>query len=161
MSRPPKWLALLAPLPDEAIPERRPVASPELIATGKADAIAGWDSIIIDLSAGVAGLRHVQLTLGADGKLLSAGASVLFHRTENRAGRLVTIYDQESLGGRYADDGSFHGTRWLTRTEQDHEHADGEPAITSIPSEPSSEDIRALNVLVAEVLRRAPKSASS
>lgn len=161
MSRAPKWLALLAALPDEAIPERRPVASPELIAGGKADAIAGWHSIIVNLSAGVAGLRHVQLTLDADGKLLSAGASVLFHRTEHRDGRIVTIYDQESIGGRYADDGSFHGTRWETHTEQDHQHADGEPAITSTPSPPSHQDIMALNVLVAEVLRRAPQSASS
>jgi len=160
MNQAPKWLALLAALPDEAVPERKPVASPELIASGKADAIAGWDSIVVDLSAGVAGLRHVQLTLDANGKLLSAGASVLFHRTENRDGRLITIYDQESIGGRYGDDGSFHGTRWVTLSEQDHEHADDEPDITSTPSEPSHEDIMALNVLVAEVLRRAPKSAS-
>lgn len=160
MSRAPNWLALLAALPDDAGPTRKPVASPELIASGKADAIAGWDSIQIDLSAGLAGLRHVQLTLDAGGTLLSAGDNVLFHRTENRAGRLVTIYDQESIGGRYAGDGSFHGTRWVTHTEQDHQDPDGEPAITSTPSAPSHEDIMALNLLVAEVLKRAPQSAS-
>ena len=160
MSRPPQWLALLAPLPEEAVPERTRVATPELIATGKADAIAGWDSIIINLSAGDAGLRHVQLTVDGGGKLLSAGDNVLFHRTEKRDGVVVNIYDQESVGGCYADDGSFHGTRWVTHTEQDEDHADEEPPITSTPSEPSNEDIRALNVLVAEVLRRAPKSAS-
>ena len=33
----PTWLALLAALPDDAIPERKPVASPELIASGQAD----------------------------------------------------------------------------------------------------------------------------
>lgn len=60
MSRAPKWLALLAAPPDDAVPTRKPVASPELIASGKADAIVGWDSIMIDLSAGLAGLRHVQ-----------------------------------------------------------------------------------------------------
>jgi hypothetical protein len=160
MSRAPNWLALLAPLPDDVVPTRKPVASAELIASGKADAIIGWDSIMIDLSAGLAGLRHVQLTLDAKGTLLSAGDNVLFHRTENRGGRVVTIYDQQSVGGRYADDGSFHGTRWVTHTEQDHEDPDGEPAITSTPSKPSNEDIMALNVLVAEVLRRAPKSSS-
>jgi hypothetical protein len=160
MSRAPNWLALLAALPDDVVPTRKPVASAELIASGKADAIIGWDSIMVDLSAGLAGLRHVQLTLDATGKLLSAGDNVLFHRTENRAGHVMTIYDQQSVGGRYADDGSFHGTRWVTHTEQDHEDPDGEPAITSTPSEPSNEDIMALNVLVAEVLRRAPKSSS-
>ena len=161
MSRPPKWLALFAPLPDEAVPERTRVASPELIATGKADAIAGWDSINLHLSAGDAGLRHVQLTVDGDGELLSASDHVLFHRTEKRDGVVVNIYDHENIGGRYADDGSFHGTRWVTHTEQDEDHADEEPPITSTPSEPTLEDIRALNVLVAEVLRRAPKSASS
>lgn len=160
MSRTPKWLALLAPLPDDAVPERNPLASAELIASGKADAIAGWHSIIINLSAGVAGLRNVQLTVDAEGKLLSAGDNVLWHRTENRDGLVVTIYDQESIGGRYADDGSFEGTRWVTHTEQDHDHVNEEPAIMSTPSKPSLEDIRALNRLVAEVLRRAPQSAS-
>lgn len=160
MSGAPKWLALLAALPDEAIPERTSVASAEMIASGKADAIAGWHSIIINLSAVDFGLRHVQLTVDGEGTLLSAGDHVLFQRTENRDGRVVTVYDQESVGGRYADDGSFHGTRWVTHTEQDHANADDEPAIESTPSEPSHEDIMALNVLVAEVLRRAPKSAS-
>jgi hypothetical protein len=86
----PTWPALLAALPDDAVPERKPVASTELIASGKADAIIGWDRITINLSAG----------------------------------------------------------------------DDDEPEITSTPSQRSHEDIMALNVLVAEVLRRAPKSAS-
>ena len=156
----PTWLALLAALPDDAVPECKPVASPELIASGKADAIIGWDSITINLSAGDAGFRHLQVTVDATGRLLSAGDHVLFHRTEERGGLVVTIYDQESIGGRYADDGSFQGTRWETHTEQDDQHADDEPEITSTPSAPSPADIIALNVLVAEVLRRAPKSAS-
>jgi hypothetical protein len=159
MTGAPKWLALLAALPDDAIPERNPVASQELIASGKADAIVGWDSITINLSAGDAGLRHLQCTVDATGKLLSAGDHVLFHRTEQRDGLVVTIYDQASIGGRYADDGSFHGTRWETHTEQDDQH-DDEPEINSTPSEPSHEDIMALNRLVAEVLKRAPQSAS-
>jgi hypothetical protein len=156
----PQWLALLAALPDDAIPERKSVASPESIASGKADAIAGWDSITINLSAGDAGLRHLQLTVDATGQLLSAGDHVLFHRTEKRGDLVVTVYDQESIGGRYADDGSFYGTRWETHTEQDDQHAGDEPAITSTPSEPSHENIMALNRLVAEVLNRAPQSAS-
>lgn len=159
MSSPPAWLALLAALPDDAIPERKPVASPELIASGQADAIAGWDSITVQLSALEFGLRHLQLTVNADGRLLSAGEHVLLMRKERRGDLIVTICDQDSIGGRYADDGSFHGTRWKTHTEQGDAQADDEPDITSTPSEPSHDDIRALNVLVAEILRRAPKSA--
>lgn len=160
MSTPPEWLALLAALPDEVVPERKPVASPELIASGKADAIAGWDSITVHLSALEFGLRHLQLTVDAGGRLLSAGDHVLRERKERRGDLIVTIHDHESIGGRYADDGSFHGTRWETRSEQDDAHADDEPDLTSTPSPPSAEDITALNALVAEVLRRAPKSAS-
>ena len=160
MSSAPKWLALLAALPDEAVPERKPVASPESIAGGKADAIAGWDSITVHLSALEFGLRHLQLTVNAEGKLLSAGDHVLLERKERRGDRSVTIYDQESIGGRYADDGVFQGTRWKTRTEQKDENADDEPHMTSTASEPSRDDIMALNELVAEVLRRASKSAS-
>lgn len=160
MSSAPKWLALLAALPEEAVPERKPVAAPEMIAAGTADAITGWDSLTVHLSALEFGLRHLQVTVNAEGKLLSAGDHVLLESKERRGALTVTIYDQESIGGRYTDDGSFQGTRWKTRTEQDDEHADHQPNMTSTPAEPSRDDIMALNVLVAEVLRRAPKSAS-
>lgn len=151
----PPWLALFAPLPDDAVVERKPVASPELVASGKADAIAGWDSITVNLSDLPAGLRHVQITLDGDDRLLSASDLVLFHREERRGRQVVTIYDQENVGGRFEDDGSFRGTRWLTRTEQigdDDEH----PHTTSLPSPPSEQDVAALRALVDAVIRRAP-----
>ena len=154
MATNPAWLALFAPLPDDAVVERKPVASPELVASGKADPIAGWESISVNLSD-VAGMRHVLITLDANDRLLSAGDMVLFQRTEQRGRNVMTIYDQENVGGRFEEDGSFRGTRWVTHTEQigdDDEHAH----TTSLPSPASPADVASLRVLVAAVLRRAP-----
>jgi hypothetical protein len=100
-------------------------------------------------------MRHVLVTLDGDGKLLSASDLVLFRRQEQRGRHVVTIYDQENVGGRYEPDGSFHGTRWHTRTEQiddDEEHAQ----MTSLPSPPSASDVAALRALVDDVIQRAP-----
>ena len=135
--------------------ERKPVASPELVASGEADAIAGWDSVSVNLSD-VAGLRHILITLDANDRLLSASDLVLFQRTEPRGRDMVTIYDQETVGGRYEEDGSFRGTRWVTHTEQigdDEEHA----RTTSLPSPPPAADVAALRAVVDAVLKRAPK----
>lgn len=152
---PPAWLALLAPLPDDVVIERKPVASPELIAAGKADAIAGWDSITVNLSDPAHGLRHVLITLDGAGTLLSGGDSVMFHREEQRGGELWNIYDHENVGGRFEADGSFRGTRWRSRTE--HLGDDDDPkASTSTPSPPSEDDVARLRALVAWVLARAP-----
>ena len=68
---------------------------------------------------------------------------------------VVTIYDQQNVGGRFEPDGSFHGTRWQTRTEQigdNDEHAH----TTSLPSQPSASDVAALRALVEDVIDRAP-----
>jgi hypothetical protein len=151
----PPWLALFAPLPVTAVIERKPVASPESIAKGEADAIAGWDSITVNLSEPLVGMRNVLITLDANETLLSASDSVLFQRTEQRGRDEVTIYDQENLGGRFEADGSFRGTRWVSRTEQigdDDEHAH----TTQLPSPPSAADVAALRALVDAVLTRAP-----
>lgn len=150
----PAWLALFAPLPDDAVVERKAVASPELVASGKADAILGWDSISVHLSD-PAGLRHVLITLDANDQLLSASDLVMFQRTEQRGRNVMTIYDQENVGGRFEEDGSFRGTRWVTHTEQigdDHEHAH----TTSLPSPASPGDVAALRAVVEAVLKRAP-----
>ena len=151
----PTWLALFAPLPDHAVVERKPVASPELVASGKADAIAGWESLTVNLSDPVAGMRHVLITLDANGTLLSGGDMVLFQREEQRGRDLVTIYDQENVGGRFEEDGSFRGTRWITHTEQigdDDENAH----TTSLPSPPSEQDVASLRAIIDAVIRRAP-----
>lgn len=134
--------------------ERKPVASPELMASGQADAIAGWDSISVHLYD-EAGMRHVLITVDANDRLLSASDLVLFERREQRGSDVVTIYDQETVGGRYEEDESFRGTRWVTRTEQigdDHEHAHS----TSLPSPPSPAHVASLRAVVDAVLKRAP-----
>jgi hypothetical protein len=152
---PPSWLDLLVPLPDDAVVERKSVASPELIAAGKADAIAGWENISVNLSDPSVGLRHVMLTLDGSGTLISGGDSVLFHTEENRGGELWNIYEHHSIGGRFESDGSFGGTRWYTRNE--HFGDADEPATSSsTPSPPSPQDIEQLRALAAWLLARAP-----
>jgi hypothetical protein len=151
-SRPPDWLALLAPLPDDVAVERKPVASAELIAQGSAGPIEGWQSLSVNLWA-AEGSRNVLVTLDAGGTVLSAGDHVLFIRPSERDGTKVTIYDHESVGGRYHDDGSFQGTRWQTRTEQVVD-ADDDGETTSTPSAPSEDDIAALGRIVADVMKR-------
>ena len=156
----PAWHALFAPIPDDAVVERKPVASPALIESGQADAIAGWNSISVHLSDVGSGLRHVLITLDANDRLLSASDMVLFERKEHRGGQVMTIYDHENIGGRFEEDGSFRGTRWVTVTEQvgdDEEHAH----TTSLPSPPSASDVASLRAVVDAVLKRAPARMST
>lgn len=151
---PPPWLKLLAPLPPEVVPERKPVASAEQLANGTAGPIADWQSLTVYLS-GPEGSRNILITIDGSHKLLSAGDHVLFVRDPvMRDGITVAIYDHDSVGGRYADDGLFRGTRWQTRTEQVVD-SDDEGKTTSAPSAPSEDDIASLNRLVADVMRRA------
>lgn len=154
---PPAWLALLASLPDDVTIERKAVASAELIAGGKADVIAGWDSITVNLSDPGHGLRHVLITVDGAGSLLSAGDAVMFYREERRGADLWHIYDHHNVGGRFETDGSFRGTRWHTHTEHRGD-ADDPNASSSTPSPPSDDDVVRLRALVAWVLERAPQN---
>ena len=106
----PDWLALLAPLPVDVKPERKPVASAEQLASGTAGPIAGWQSITVNLSEPDYGLRHVQITLDEQGQLLSGGDHVMFVREITPDGNEATLTDHESVGGRFEQDGSFRGT---------------------------------------------------
>ena len=152
----PPWHALLAPLPPEVIPRRQPVAPAEILAKPEGAAIAGWEQLTVDLSAGAAGLRVVMVTLDATGQPISASDTVLY-RSEGRRGSGGVEYHHESVGGRLESDGTFRGTRWLTVSV---ETADGkEPQMHSTPSEPSPADVSALKALVAEVLRRSSPKA--
>jgi hypothetical protein len=151
----PSWLALFAPLPEGAVIGRQPVASDELIASGKADPIADWDSISVHLSDPATGLRHVLITLDGNDRLLSASDAVLLQRDEQRGSVVVTIYDQETVGGRFEEDGSFRGTRWITHTEQSGDD-DDRAQTTSLPSEPSDQDVASLRALVHAVIECAP-----
>jgi len=150
----PAWHALLGPLPPDVFPVRQPVASAELRASPLGSAVAGWQQLLVHLSAGAGGLRTVLVVLDGDGTLLSASDAVLYRNApaaHSAAGVPATIL-QMSVGGRFEPDGSFHGTRWhsvaLERGEED-------PEWESTPSSPSEEDVEGLRGLVADVISRA------
>jgi hypothetical protein len=155
----PLWHALLGPLPPRAVPTRQPVASAEVLAGPTGWAVAGWEQLVLHLSAGDAGLRTVLVVLDADGALLSASDAVLY-RTAVTEGAFPANSDasatilQLSVGGRFEDDGSFHGTRWHSVAVE--RAGDEEPEWESTPSEPSPDDVDGLRAVVAELIRRQP-----
>ncbi len=157
----PPWHALLAPLPDDAILRRQPVAPPEILATPEGASIAGWEQVTIDLSAGPAGLRNVLVVLDATGRPISASDAVLYHSEPmQEAGANGSPsppapdieWRHESLGGRIEEDGSFLGTRW--RSVGVEHPGEDEPRMNHEPSEPTAEEVAGLLALVAEVMRR-------
>lgn len=152
----PPWLALFAPLPDDAGVERKPVASAEQIAKGTAGPIAGWQKVTVNVSDPDRGLRHVQVTLDADGRLLSGSDHVMFIRETTPDGSSALLTDHESVGGRFETDGSFRGTHWLTTLENS---ADGETSTTraAVHRAPTEVEVERLRRLIDEVLRRAPR----
>ena len=146
------WHALLGPLPIGAAPRRTPVTSPEVLASPVGAAIAGWENLGLELSAGAAGLRLLHVLLDQTGQPISASDHVLFrspHPTELSAPPQI---EQESIGGRLEPDGSFRGTCWHVVGP---EPPDGEdPQWTMTPRAPTDAEIAALRALVAELLRR-------
>ena len=141
------------------MPTRQPVASAEVLAGPTGWAVAGWEQLVLHLSAGAAGLRTILVVLDADGVLLSASDAVLYRTAVNEAAlpansdASATIL-QLSVGGRFEDDGSFHGTRWHSVAVE--RGGDDEPEWESTPSEPSPEDVDGLRAVVAELIRRQP-----
>jgi hypothetical protein len=155
------WHALLASLPEDVVVRRQPVGSPEVLATPEGAAIAGWEQLTVELSAGTAGLRHVLVVLDATGQPISASDHVLYwsevSKTDKNAdtssGRAPHAeFYQESIGGRFETDGTFRGTRWQTVGEDYHDGS--EPKMDSTPSEPSAADIAGIRALVAEIMKR-------
>ena len=155
------WHALLAPLPNDVVVQRKPVAPPEVLSKPEGAAIAGWEQLTIELSSGLAGLRHVLVVLDANGQPISASDHVLYWSEVSSTGQdadtssakaLSAKFYQESIGGRFETDGTFRGTRWQTVGE---DYRDGsEPKMDSTPSEPSAADIAGIKALVAEIIRR-------
>lgn len=154
----PAWHVLLGPLPPDAVPQRKPVASAEVLAGPTGWAIAGWEQLSINLSAGSTGLRHMLVLLDADGTVISASDSVLYCSgmsggpppDEDDAPTLIL---QMSIGGRFEPDGTFRGTRWQSVAV---DHGEEELKWESTHAEPSGEDIAGLRGIVAEMLRRGP-----
>ena len=146
------WHALLAPLPGNVRARRRPVAAATGLDSAAAAAIAGWSSLVLDLST-AGGLRVVQVLLDAGGRLLSASDHVLF-RSAARDGSGRPWIRQENIGGRFETDGAFSGTYWQV---EGPEPADDEPPRwTPVPRAPTREEVAGLVALVEEVRRRGP-----
>jgi hypothetical protein len=144
---------LFAPLPEDAVVRRAPVLPAELAGNPGSEAIAGWESITVELSAGAAGLRHAMVTLDASGTPVSAGDWVLYC-----SGKPVE-YVHENVGGRIQPDGTFLGTRWRSVAVEVPGSEELETKET-VRSEPSAEDIAGLMRLVRELLGRAGKKGS-
>jgi hypothetical protein len=149
MSTRPSWHRLLAPLPPEVRPRRRRVASPELVAAGAAAAIAGWEDLVVELSACEAGLRIAQVLLDANGSVLSASDHVLLREA---TGGPVQIH-QESIGGRFEADGTFNGTHW--QVDGPEPVVGTPPDWAMVPPAPTELEVSALRRLVADVVGRA------
>ena len=149
----PAWHTLFAPLPADAQVRRAPVLSDELAGKPESAAIAGWQSVSVELSAGAAGLRHAMVTLDASGTPVSAGDWVLYC-----SGKPVE-YVHENVGGRIQPDGSFLGTRWRTVAVEVAGSEEPETRET-VSSEPTEEDIAGLMRMVRELLSRNSGSGS-
>jgi len=142
------WHALLAPLPDDALVKRRPVAPPEITGKPEGAAIAGWEQLTVELTDPGKGMRHLLVVLDAQGTPISANDMVMY-RAE--LGKDVVSF-QENVGGRLEADGSFRGTRWRTLGVAGPK--DEEARLDASPSQPTAAEGEALKALVAEILRR-------
>lgn len=155
----PPWLALLALLPDDAVPRRQPIAPPDVLETPAGAAIAGWHKLVLDLSAGALGLRIVLVVCDQSGKVIGASDAVLVRSgapdsIRAEGSETTAEIHQESIGGSFDADGTFRGTRW---TSVGSERAEGEiPEWDSTPSEPSTAEVAALRALIAQVMERRP-----
>ena len=128
----------------------KPVVSAELARKPESAAVAGWESLTVDLSAGAAGSRHVMVTLDAQGVPIAASDWVLHSSGEPRE------YVHENLGGRIEIDGTFRGTRWRTVMIEAPDSDEPQPRET-VRSDPTPEDVEALLRVVHELLSRAGK----
>jgi len=142
------WHALLAPLPDEAVVKRRPVAPPEITGKPEGAAIAGWEQLTVELSAAGRGMRHLLVVLDAQGTPISANDMVMYSAELGRN----HVFFQENVGGRLEADGTFRGTRW--RTLGLDSPRDEEAKLDSSPSPPTEAEAQALKGLVAQIVKR-------
>ena len=146
------WHVLLAPLPPDARPSRKPIAPPEVLASAEGSAIAGWTSVSLELSDPPRGLRHFLVTLDATGRPLTASDHVLFRLPRADGGPEAWDSRQESIGGRLEADGTFRGTCWLVTGPEPEDDASPKWDMRSRP--PDEAEIARLKALVADVLGR-------
>jgi len=145
---PPAWQALLAPLPPGAAPKRRRLGPESSSPDEPPSAIAGWSELVLDLSAGPGGIRVVHVVLDPGDRPLAASDLVYFR--PQPADRPDSHHRQESIGGRFEDDGSFRGTCWVGVATGPAESDDLHWDLT--PSQPEEGQVAALRSLVASIL---------
>ncbi len=150
-NRPP-WHTLLAPLPPDAVPVRKPIGSVEVPGPAHS-AIAGWQNLSLNLSAGTFGLRHLLIVLDETGRPIAASDHVFIHWENPSDPSGPWQMRQESIGGRLEEDGRFLGTCWTVTGPEPRE--DEPPAWQSTPRPPTDEEAAALKGLVAEIVARA------
>src|SRR5689334_14608179 len=97
--RAPAWLALFAPIPADARPLRKPVAPAGSALADPGSPIAGWESMILDLSAPPFGTRLVMVALDETGTPLSASDHVMTRDAAGAPAAPVHV-TQVSVGGR-------------------------------------------------------------
>src|SRR5688572_10926676 len=109
--RAPAWLALFAALPADARPVRKPVAPPGSEGASPDTPVAGWENLILDLSAPPFGTRIVMVTLDAGGAPISGSDHVLTRHVSAGTDDPLrpSPMRQLSLGGRIEPDGTFRG----------------------------------------------------
>ena len=132
----------------------QPVASAEQLANDTAGPIAGWQSVTVNLSEPVYGLRHVLVTLDEHGDLLAAGDHVMFVRATTPDGLGAALTDHESIGGRFEKDGSFLGTHWKTTLESSAGEEEGSITRNAEHRSPTDDEITALRGIIDDVLQR-------
>ena len=150
----PAWLSLLSPLPGDARPQIKPVASAEQLAAGTAGPIAGWQSVSVNLSEPEYGLRHVLITLDEHGRLLSGGDHVMFVLATSHDGEEATLTEHHSVGGRFETDGSFRGTHSKVTLESAGGGEEESKMRSAENRPPTDGEIAALRRLVEDVLSR-------
>lgn len=148
------WLALLAPLPADAIPRRKPVAEPGSPQAASDSPIHGWESLLLDLSDPPFGTRIVMVTLDADGRAISASDHVMVrHVSGADADASVPVHmTQHSVGGRIEPDGTLRGTHWTV--EGPEPEGDEAPQWSQVPRPPSADERARLLQLVRDLLSR-------
>jgi hypothetical protein len=147
-SPPPSWHALLAPFPTTATPRLRRLGPESPAPDDPASAIAGWSELVLDLSAGPAGARVIHVVLDPHNRPLAASDLVYFR--PQPANNPDSYHQQQSIGGRFEEDGSFRGTCWIGTATGPADADDLHWTLT--PSEPREEQVTALRSLVASVL---------
>jgi hypothetical protein len=155
---------LLSPLPDSARISRRPVASPEVLAGAHGSLLAAMEQVVAQ-SRGDGWLR-ISMIVVERGALLTVNDTVTTNGAEQvRAGsELVPASVIESAGGRFEQDGSIRGTRWISRVIDDPDASTEAPSMESTPSPLTDDDVSGLRALAAELFRRgstAPRAADS